>query len=169
MAAHKTLIILQRASRKIYLRAYQCIWDNYIIFAQKYYNFTTLSIWVVYTSLVSKSAIVPKYMIFYLLWYNVMRWNGHVYKKSCFLSFHSLLFLVNKVKLTLSKWHTFWMVPLLICCFIVIFLYIERKWLLKRNLATILPLKSKLSEKFSVSMLLMEVSEYWKIVKFPVI
>ena len=40
------------------------------------------------------------------------------------------------------------MVPWLICCFIVIFLYTERKWPLKRNLATILPLKSKLSGKF---------------------
>ena len=35
----------------------------------------------------------------------------------------------------------------LICCFIVI-LHIERKWHLKRNLATILPLKSKLFGKF---------------------
>ena len=32
--------------------------------------------------------------------------------------------------------------------FNVILLYIERKWLLMRNLATILPLKSKLSGKF---------------------
>ena len=40
------------------------------------------------------------------------------------------------------------MVPWLICCFIVIFLYIERKWPLKKNLATILPLTSKLSGKF---------------------
>ena len=36
----------------------------------------------------------------------------------------------------------------LICFFIVEFFYIERKWLLMRSLATILPLKSKLSEKF---------------------
>ena len=40
------------------------------------------------------------------------------------------------------------MVPWLICCFIVIFLYTERKWPLKKNLATILPLTSKLSGKF---------------------
>ena len=36
----------------------------------------------------------------------------------------------------------------LICFFIVGFFYIERKWLLMRSLATILPLKSKLSQKF---------------------
>ena len=48
----------------------------------------------------------------------------------------------------LCKWHTFWMAPCLICYFIVILFYIERKWLLMRNLATILPLKSKLSGKF---------------------
>ena len=46
--------------------------------------------------------------------------------------------------------------------------YIERRCLLKRNLAIILPLKSKFSEKiFWVSMLLMEVLKYWKIVEFP--
>ena len=31
-------------------RAYQCIWNNYAIFAQIYNNSTTLSMWVVYTS-----------------------------------------------------------------------------------------------------------------------
>ena len=48
----------------------------------------------------------------------------------------------------LSKWHTFLMAPCLIYCFIVILLYIERKWVLMRNLATILSLKSKLCGKF---------------------
>ena len=48
----------------------------------------------------------------------------------------------------LHKWHTFWMTPWLICCFIVIFLPIERKGLLKRNLATMLPLKYNFSGKF---------------------
>ena len=40
----------------------------------------------------------------------------------------------------------------LICCFIVILFYIERKSLLMRNLAILLPLKSKLpgkSQRFS--------------------
>ena len=48
----------------------------------------------------------------------------------------------------LCKWHTFWMAPCLNCYFIVILFYIERKWLFMRNLARILPLKSKLSGKF---------------------
>ena len=42
----------------------------------------------------------------------------------------------------------FWMVPCLICYLIVILFYIERMWHLVRNLATTLPLKSKLSGKF---------------------
>ena len=39
------------------------------------------------------------------------------------------------------------MAPWVICCFIVIFLYIGRNWLFKINLTTILPLKSKLFGK----------------------
>ena len=52
----------------------------------------------------------------------------------------------------LCKWHTFWMVPCLICYFFVILFHIERKWLwfLMRNIATILLLKSKLSGKFQL-------------------
>ena len=46
------------------------------------------------------------------------------------------------------KWHTFWMAPCLISYFIVISFCIERKRFLMRNLATILPLKPKLSGKF---------------------
>ena len=47
------------------------------------------------------------------------------------------------------KWHTFWMSPCFICLgFFVILFYIERKWLLMRHLATILPLMSKLPGKF---------------------
>ena len=42
------------------------------------------------------------------------------------------------------------MTAYLICYFIVILFYIEKRWLLMRNLATILPLKSKLSEKFQL-------------------
>ena len=53
-----------------------------------------------------------------------------------------------KWKMPLCNWHTFWMAPSLICFFIVVFFSIERKWLLMRSLATILPLKSKLSRKF---------------------
>ena len=39
--------------------------------------------------------------------------------------------------------HTFWMAPCLICYFIVILFYVDRKWLFMRNLALILALKSK--------------------------
>ena len=31
--------------------AYQCIWNNYIIFAQKYYNSATLSMWVKFSKI----------------------------------------------------------------------------------------------------------------------
>ena len=70
-------------------------------------------------------------------------------------------------KMPLCKWHTFWMSPYLTCYFIVILFCIEKKLHLMRNLATILPLKSKLSAKFqrfnaidgSIKML-------WKVVEF---
>ena len=48
----------------------------------------------------------------------------------------------------LRKGHIFRMVSCLICYFIVVLFYIKRKQLFMRNLATILPLKSKLSRKF---------------------
>ena len=55
-------------------------------------------------------------------------------------------------KKPLNKWHTFWMAPYLICLFFflffVILFYIEREWLLMRNVVPILPLKSKLPGKF---------------------
>ena len=55
--------------------AYQYIWNNYKIFAQKDYNCTTFSIWVVYTKCVSKNSIASEDVIFYLLWYNMLRWS----------------------------------------------------------------------------------------------
>ena len=74
----------------------------------------------------------------------------------------------NKViwgETSLCKWHTyFWMTPYLIWYFLAIIFYIERKWLLMRNLATILSLKSKLCGKFQ--RLQMEVSKCWKVVEF---
>ena len=51
-------------------------------------------------------------------------------------------------KMPFCKWHTFWLVPCLICSFIFMLFHIERRWILMRTLATILHLKSKLSEKF---------------------
>ena len=77
-----------------------------------------------------------KTWIFYLLWYNTIRWSTHTYKKD-----HFFYFIV-----CLCKWHTFWLAPFLTCCITVMLLHIERKWLFRRNLATI-----------SALMLLMEV------------
>ena len=54
--------------------------------------------------------------------------------------------------------------PCLICYFIVILFYIEKKWLVMRNLATILP---NCLENFSVLTLYMEVSKCWRVVEFP--
>ena len=68
-------------------------------------------------------------------------------------------------KMPLCKWYTFWMAPFLICYFIAILFYIERKWLLMRNLTTILPFVSNCLEHFSASILFLKVSKYWKIVE----
>ena len=94
-------------NKKTHPRAYQCIWDNYIA------NFCTKNIIIsllfqyglLIHTYVSKIANASKDTIFYLHWHNVIRWSNHIYKKSSFLSFHSLLFLVNNagrwwVKLT---------------------------------------------------------------------
>ena len=142
-------------------RASQCIWSNYITFSQKYYNSTNLSMWVVYATWVSKNSVVYQDAIFYLLWYNVIRWSSHISKNLLFsLSTVSLWSLVNNkgqvlgwnwqsvtkvngVKNVIMKWHNFLNGPMFNLLF-----YIERKWLLTRKLVTILPLKSKLSRKF---------------------
>ena len=58
------------------------------------------------------------------------------------------------------------MAPCLVCYFIVILFYIERKWLM-RNLARILPLKPKLSGKFQRVNAIGGISKCWKIVEFP--
>ena len=79
-------------------------------------------------------------------------------------------------KMPLYKWHTFWMVPYLICLFFVSFFvilfYIEREWLLVWNVAPILPLKSNLSWKFqrfsaiNRSIEMIKIVEFSKIVKY---
>ena len=53
----------------------------------------------------------------------------------------------NGMKKAIMQVTYFRMASWLIYCFIVILFYIEKKWLLMRNLAVILPLKSKFSEK----------------------
>ena len=133
-----------------------------------------------------------KDVIFYLLWYNVIRWSIYIHKKSffsqnIFLSFYSVLTLswrrplshrnqsidllcikfsewhsgsdgvpltkCDKVewgkKMPLCKWHTFWMALCLLCYFVAILFYIERKWFHMRNWTT----SQNCMEIFSVSML----------------
>ena len=53
-----------------------------------------------------------------------------------------------------------------ICYFFVILLYIEKKWLLVRHLATVLPLKSILFGKFQRVNMKIDASKCWKIVEF---
>ena len=113
--------------KKTYPRAYQSISDNYIMFPQKYYSL--LCQYELFThTCSSKIAIVFRDAIFYLLWYNLIHWSKYIYNNSYFL-----------------------MAQLLICCFIVIILYIERKCFLMRILPKIFPLsKSKLSGQFQM-------------------
>ena len=82
-------------------------------------------------------------------------------KKVFFLSFHSLLFLVNNAvdvieydkvwhrwmewKMSLCERHTFWKTPWLNCSFIVALFYAKITWRFLRNLATVFHLKSKWS------------------------
>ena len=47
---------------------------------------------------VSKNALVSKNTIYYLPWYNMVRWNNDIYKYLSFFLFHNLLFLVNKTE-----------------------------------------------------------------------
>ena len=105
-------------------------------------------------------------MTFYLLWCNVISWNSYIQKKSSFPSFYSFLVKFNEerhgsvtVKLTKCDKYLNWVKNAIMqvtyflngsmfnLLFFFIFFYTERKWLLIRNLAAILPLKSKLSGK----------------------
>ena len=113
------------SEKKTHPRAYQCIWDNYIILAQKCYNSTTCQCGLLIHKCVSKSAIVSKDAIFYLLLNNVIRWSRHhIYKKSSFLPFYSFLFLVNNTGEVICVWNGS-VVNLLFYCQIII--YWERK------------------------------------------
>ena len=58
------------------------------------------------------------------------------------------------------------MAPCSICYLIVMLFYFEKKWLLIRNLAAILPLKSKLSGKFQRFNAKDGRSKWWKVVEF---
>ena len=48
---------------------------------------------------VSKSSVVSKDVVFFLFWYNLIRWSSHICKKISFLSFYS--FLVKFI-----EWHS---------------------------------------------------------------
>ena len=95
----EALPILQGATRTTHLGSYQCIWDNFTIFGQNYYSYTNLSTWFVYTihTCVSEIRLFLK-SGFHLLWYHLIRGNSHLYKKSSFISLHSLLLLVNNTR-----------------------------------------------------------------------
>ena len=82
LVPYEALIILQRAVQE---RAYQYIWNKYIIFAQKHYNYTTLSQCGLFIhTCVFKNSIVFKDAIFYPLWYDVTQWRRHICKKIFF-------------------------------------------------------------------------------------
>ena len=97
--------------------------------------------WVVYTKCVPKNSVASEDVIFYLLWYNVISWS--------FFFSHSI---VSYWSLVNSQGKCLYgpITNFFVFCFFffVILFYSERKWLLLRNLATILPLKRKLSGKF---------------------
>ena len=120
-----------------------------------------------------KNSIVFKDTVFYLRWYNMMRWSRHICEKSSFLSFCSFLVKfsewhkgsgrVNFTKYDQVEWGEnchyasdifFEWPPSLICYFIAILFYIVRKWL------------TNCLENFSVS-ILDESIENWKIAEFP--
>ena len=53
-------------------RSYQCIWNDCIIFAQKYYNSTTLSMWVFYTTCVPKNSLCLCLKMWFFIYFDVM-------------------------------------------------------------------------------------------------
>ena len=125
LVSHEALIILQQVARKTYSRAYQSIWNNHIKFARNCYNSTTLSTWFVNTCMYLKICLCLKAWFstfFDITWYVEVA----IYKKSSFLSSHSLLFWANRSQgrrqcNTEKMWHRL------------------RDTLLMRNKATILP------------------------------
>ena len=55
----------------------------------------------------------------------------------------------------------------LICCFIVMLFYIERKWLLWKIYSQSYPWSPNCLKNFHVSVILMKVSKCWNIAEFP--
>ena len=83
LVSHKAPIILQRATKRAHSRkAYQCIWINYIIFAQKYYNSNFVNVGCLYT------CVCLKFPLCLMIWFSTscdVTRNSHI----CLLFFHS--------------------------------------------------------------------------------
>ena len=77
-------IIVSKEEEHIQERAYQCIWKNYIIFARKNVIPLLCQCGVFIHTYVSKNSVVSKDVIFYLLWYNTIRWSSHICRNLLF-------------------------------------------------------------------------------------
>ena len=107
--------------------------DNYVTFV----NMINLGCLYIHVSLnMRKDAIC------YLLWYSAIRWSNHIYNWQNVTQVNGMKNAIMQVTYFLNNP----MVNLLFYCHII--LHWERKWLLMRYLAAILPLKSELSGKF---------------------
>ena len=130
-----------------------------------------------------KNSIVFKDVIFYLRWYNVIRWSSHICKKSSFLSFFSFLVKFSewhkgsgRVKLTkcdkvewgenLWKWHTFCMAHLWFVILLPYYLYWENVTSYEK-FSHNLTFEVQILLKIPAFQYLMKVSKYWKIAEFP--
>ena len=80
----------EQKKEHIQKKTYQCIWNKHIIFAQKYYNPLLCQCGLFIHTWVSKISIASKDLVFYLLWYNAIRWSSHISKKSLLFS-HSIV------------------------------------------------------------------------------
>ena len=88
--------MLQQQKEHIQEIAYQCIWNNYIIFAQKCYNSTTLSMWIVYKHVCVKIQLCLK--IWFSTFFDITRYaEAAIYTKIFFFS-HSIISYWSLVK-----------------------------------------------------------------------
>ena len=131
---------------------------------------------------VCKNSSMSKDTIFYLLWYNVIRWSSHINRKSSFLSFDCLLFLLNNTEevaeykiqsvtqmnemknviIQVSYFMNVLILNLLFYCHIILFLEKLASYEKFSHLWS-----SNCLKNFNVSILLMEVSKWWKIAEIP--
>ena len=79
---------IEQEEEHIHERAYQCIWNNHIIFALKHYNSTTLSMWVVYKYMGLKIQLCLQ--IWFFTSFDITRYDeAAIYAKNLFFSFYS--------------------------------------------------------------------------------